>query len=70
VVDASGKTVTPGFFDAHPHMDRSGLHKRGGIPLDARDSIAADPQCRPRGGGPHARGAVNVTMPMGTDPLG
>jgi predicted amidohydrolase YtcJ len=36
VLDVAGKTVTPGFFDAHPHMDRHGLKHRGGIPLTER----------------------------------
>ncbi|HJZ20030.1 MAG TPA: amidohydrolase family protein [Bradyrhizobium sp.] len=40
VLDVSGKTVTPGFFDGHPHMDRAGLRQRGGIPLDGCHSIA------------------------------
>ncbi len=69
VVDIVGKTVTPGFFDGHPHMDRSGLKRRGGIPLDGCNSIAAILAV--------VRDAVArtpadewiVLMPMGTGPL-
>ena len=41
IVAAKGKTVVPGFFDAHPHMDRSGLRKLGGLSLDGCASIGA-----------------------------
>jgi predicted amidohydrolase YtcJ len=32
-IDLRGRTVVPGFFDAHPHVDREGLKARGGIPI-------------------------------------
>ena len=40
IVDAGGRTVTPGIYDAHPHMDREGLKARGGIPIDGLASVA------------------------------
>ncbi len=40
LVDAGGRTVTPGLFDAHPHMDREGLKARGGIPIEGLASVA------------------------------
>jgi len=39
-IDLGGKTVVPGFCDAHPHMDREGLRARGGIPIGGLRSIA------------------------------
>ena len=39
VIDLAGKTVCPGFFDAHAHMDREGLKARGGYSLAGRHSI-------------------------------
>ena len=41
VVDLNGRTVTPGFFDGHPHMDRAGLVQCGGISLERCHSIRA-----------------------------
>lgn len=40
IVDLHGRTVTPGFFDGHPHMDRQGLRQCGGLSLDGCRSIA------------------------------
>ena len=40
ILDAGGRTVTPGIFDAHPHMDREGLKARGGIPIEGLASVA------------------------------
>ena len=40
IVDAGGGTVTPGIYDAHPHMDREGLKARGGIPIKGLSSVA------------------------------
>ena len=39
IVDAGGRTVTPGIFDAHPHMDREGLKARGGVPIGGLASV-------------------------------
>ena len=40
LLDAGGRTVTPGIFDAHPHMDREGLKARGGLPIEGLASVA------------------------------
>ena len=40
IVDAGGRCVTPGIFDAHPHMDREGLKARGGIAIGGLSSVA------------------------------
>ncbi len=40
ILDAAGRTVTPGIFDAHPHMDREGLKARGGIAIEGMASVA------------------------------
>lgn len=40
LIDLRGRTVMPGFFDAHPHMDREGLKVRGGIPIAGLSSVA------------------------------
>src|SRR5690349_10971557 len=29
-IDLGGRSVLPGFYDAHPHMDREGLRAYGG----------------------------------------
>ena len=39
-IDLKGRTVVPGFFDGHPHMDREGLKALGGATLEGRRSIA------------------------------
>ena len=40
ILDAGGRTVTPGVFDAHPHMDREGLKARGGIAIEGLASVS------------------------------
>src|SRR5437660_11043071 len=39
LVDLGGRSVLPGFFDAHPHADREGLKARGGIPTAGLHSV-------------------------------
>jgi predicted amidohydrolase YtcJ len=39
-IDLAGRSVLPGFFDAHPHADREGLKARGGIPIAGLHSVA------------------------------
>ena len=65
----NGKTVIPGFFDAHPHMDRSGLRKLGGLSLDGCTSIGAILEVVRNAVARTPRGEWIVTMPMGTAPL-
>jgi predicted amidohydrolase YtcJ len=69
VVDISGKTVIPGFFDAHPHMDRSGLKQRGGISLDGCSSIAEILDVVREAVGHTPEGEWIVLMPLGTGPI-
>ena len=40
ILDAGSRTVTPGVFDAHPHMDREGLKARGGIAIEGLASVS------------------------------
>jgi hypothetical protein len=70
VLEVSGKTVTPGFFDAHPHMDRHGLKHRGGIPLDGRGSIKEILEVVKEAVARTPEGEWVVLMPMGTPPTG
>lgn len=69
IVDVSGKTVTPGFCDGHPHMDRSGLRQRGGISLDGCGSIAEILDVVRAAAESTPEGQWIVLMPMGTGPL-
>lgn len=67
-LDLRGRSVLPGFFDGHPHVDREGLRARGGISLAGLTSVAeivdevrrATSRARP--------GEWIVMMPMGTPP--
>src|SRR5262245_64779025 len=40
LIDLDGRSVLPGFHDAHPHADREGLKARGGIPIAGFHSVA------------------------------
>jgi len=40
LIDLKGRSVLPGFFDAHPHADREGLKAHGGIPIAGLHSVA------------------------------
>jgi predicted amidohydrolase YtcJ len=40
LIGLEGRSVLPGFFDAHPHADREGLKARGGIPIAGLHSVA------------------------------
>jgi predicted amidohydrolase YtcJ len=68
VIDGSRKTVMPGMFDAHPHMDRQGLKARGGIPLDGCKSIADILNVVREAVARTPEGEWVVLMPMGTPP--
>jgi predicted amidohydrolase YtcJ len=69
VVDVSGKTVTPGFFDGHPHMDRSGLRRLAGVSIDGCRSIAAILDVVRDAVARTPEGQWIMLTPMGTDPL-
>jgi predicted amidohydrolase YtcJ len=68
VIDGSRKTVMPGMFDAHPHMDRQGLKTRGGIALDGCKSIADILDLVQQAVARTPDGEWIVFMPMGTPP--
>lgn len=68
VIDATGKTVTPGFFDAHPHMDREGLKRRGGIPIGHCTSISEIQDVIREAATATPEGEWIVLMPMGKPP--
>lgn len=39
-LDLAGRSVLPGFLDAHPHADREGMKAHGGIPIAGLHSVA------------------------------
>jgi predicted amidohydrolase YtcJ len=67
-LDLAGRTVIPGFFDAHPHVDREGLKGRGGIPIAGLESVGAIVD-RVRTAAKETKpGDWIVLMPMGRPP--
>jgi len=68
VLDVTGKTIIPGLFDAHPHMDRHGLKSRGGISLAGCNSIAEIQDVIRKAAKRTPPGEWIVLMPMGTPP--
>jgi predicted amidohydrolase YtcJ len=67
-VDLVGRSVLPGFFDAHPHADREGLKARGGIPIAGLHSIADIVEVVKRAAQTTPAGDWIVLMPMGEPP--
>jgi predicted amidohydrolase YtcJ len=68
IIDVKGKTIIPGLFDAHPHMDREGLKQRGGIPLDDCKSVADILDVVRRAASRTPPDEWIVLMPMGRGP--
>lgn len=68
-VDLAGRTVVPGFFDAHPHMDREGLKARGGIPIAGLRSVAEIVEVVREAARSARPGEWIVLMPMGQPPF-
>ena len=64
VVDAGGRTAMPGAFDAHPHMDREGLKRRGGIVIRGLASVAEIVETVREAASRRPAGEWIVTMPM------
>ena len=64
VVDAGGRTAMPGAFDAHPHMDREGLKRRGGIAIRGLASVAGIVETVREAASRTPAGEWIVTMPM------
>jgi hypothetical protein len=67
-VDLAGRTVIPGLFDAHPHVDREGLKSRGGIPIAGLSSVGEIVDVVRDAATSAAPGAWIVLMPMGRPP--
>lgn len=68
VIDLEGRTVVPGFYDAHPHLDRMGLRDLCGVPLAHCKSVA-DICDAVRDATAHTPpGEWIVTLPMGAPP--
>ena len=67
-LDVIGKTIVPGFFDAHPHMDREGLKERGGIPLGDCSSVSEIMDVVRAAASRTPRDQWIVLMPMGHGP--
>jgi len=68
MVDLAGRTVTPGFFDAHAHMDREGLKRWVGVPLEGCTSIAEITAAIADAARAKPAGEWIVTSAMGTPP--
>jgi predicted amidohydrolase YtcJ len=68
LVDLAGRAVVPGFFDAHPHVDREGLKSRGGVPIAGLRSVAEIVEVVERAAAATAPGEWIVLMPMGAPP--
>ena len=69
VIDLEGRTVCPGFFDSHAHMDREGLKARGGFSLAGRHSVASIVDGVRKGVARTPQGEWAVFMPLGTPKL-
>jgi predicted amidohydrolase YtcJ len=68
LIDLEGRSVLPGFFDAHPHADREGLKARGGIPIAGLHSVADIADVVKQAAQTTPAGEWIVLMPMGEPP--
>ena len=68
LIDLAGRTLTPGFFDAHPHLDRHGLKALGGVPIAHCTSIAEIVDVVRETAARTPTGEWIVVMPMGAPP--
>jgi predicted amidohydrolase YtcJ len=68
LIHLEGRSVLPGFFDAHPHADREGLKARGGIPIAGLRSVADIVDVVRRAARTTPVGGWIVLMPMGEPP--
>lgn len=67
-IDLAGRTVLPGFVDAHPHADREGLRSRAGIPVAGLRSVGEIVEVVRRAAGTTPPGQWIVLMPLGEPP--
>jgi predicted amidohydrolase YtcJ len=69
-VDLRGRTVVPGFFDAHPHIARAGLMAGSGIPIAGLRSVGEIVDAVRRAAAAAPPGQWIVLAPMGSPPYG
>ena len=67
-IDLRGRTVMPGFCDAHPHVDREGLKALGGLPISGLRSIAEIIEAVREAARTVQPGEWIVLMPLGSPP--
>jgi predicted amidohydrolase YtcJ len=67
-IDLHGRAVVPGFCDAHPHVDREGLKRRGGIAVEGLRSVGAIVDVVRDAVRATRPGAWIVVMPLGSPP--
>ena len=68
VIDLVGRTVVPGFYDAHPHLDRMGLRDLCGVAIAQCDSVAGICAAVREAAAHTPPGEWIVTLPMGAPP--
>jgi predicted amidohydrolase YtcJ len=70
VIDLAGGTVVPGFYDAHPHLDRMGLRDLCGVAIAHCRSVAEICEAVRAAAAHTPPGEWIVTLPMGAPPDG
>jgi predicted amidohydrolase YtcJ len=68
ILDLEGRTVVPGFFDAHPHLDRMGLRDLCGVKIAHCRSVAEICDAVREAAAHTPPGEWIVTLPMGAPP--
>ena len=68
VIDLAGHTVVPGFYDAHPHLDRMGLRDLCGVKIAHCQSVAEICDAIRAAAAHTPSGEWIVTLPMGAPP--
>jgi len=68
VLDLDGGTVVPGFYDAHPHLDRMGLRDLCGVRIAPCRSVAQICDAIREAAARTPPGEWIVTLPMGAPP--
>lgn len=68
VVDLEGRVAVPGFYDAHPHLDRMGLRDRSGVRIAHCRSVAEICEAIAQAAAHTPKGEWIVTLPMGAPP--
>lgn len=69
-IDLAGRSVVPGFFDGHAHMDREGLKDCGGLSLAGLRSVSEVVAAVADAARQAAPGEWIVCMPLGDPPYG